>query len=782
MSGQAARGGFPFTAVVGMDELRLALVLNAVSPAVGGVLVRGEKGTAKSTMVRALAAVLPDVDVVAGCRFSCDPADPDPDCPDGPHEVARGEAARGEAGSAARTRAARLVELPVGASEDRLLGALDIERALTEGVKAYEPGLLAAAHRGVLYVDEVNLLHDHLVDLLLDAAALGVSYVERDGVSVRHAARFLLVGTMNPEEGELRPQLLDRFGLTVEAAAPRDPGPRAEVVRRRLDYDADPGGFAARWRAEESGLAGRIAAARRLLPRMVLPDSALRQVASVCAAFGVDGLRADLVTARAAMAHAAWEGRTVVGADDIRAAARLALPHRRRRQPFDAPQLDEQQLEDALAAGASGDDEPDPGGPGPGRPDSGGPDAEGPDSGGADPDGPDPGGPDFGGADLGGPDSGGGRPADPAITNHPSDNTSRDDPGSNDGPPSQAGGPGDSGTGPAAQGGPAAEPAAPEATFRVRRLEVPGIGAGAAGRRSRARGQAGRVTGSRRPPGPVRQVHLTATLTAAAPYQVQRGRTGPGGLRLRHEDLRETRREGREGNLVLFLVDASGSMAARARMGAVKGAVLSLLLDAYQRRDKVGMITFSGSAARVLLPPTSSVEAAAARLADLPTGGRTPLAAGLLRAHEVLRTERLRDPDRRPLLVVVTDGRATSAATSRPATTHPAATSTATTSNTTPISSVSPATPTVTSGSTSRIADPVAVAHQAAGLLAATGVTSVVVDCESGAIRLGLAAGLARALDGTLLQLDELAAGPLAESVRAFTFPPHPGPHHEEVA
>ena len=685
-------------------------------------------------------------------------------------------------GSAARTRAARLVELPVGASEDRLLGALDIERALTEGVKAYEPGLLAAAHRGVLYVDEVNLLHDHLVNLLLDAAALGVSYVERDGVSVRHAARFLLVGTMNPEEGELRPQLLDRFGLTVEAAAPRDPGPRAEVVRRRLDYDADPAGFAARWGAEESGLAGRIAAARRLLPRVVLPDSALRQVASVCAAFGVDGLRADLVTARAAMAHAAWEGRTVVGADDIRAAARLALPHRRRRQPFDAPQLDEQQLEDALAAGASGDDEPDPGGPGPGRPDSGGPDAEGPDSGGGDPEGPDPDGPGPDGADPGGPDSGGGRPADPATPNHPSGNTSRDDPGSNDGPRSQAGDPGDGG--PAAQDGPAAEPAAPEATFRVRRLEVPGIGAGAAGRRSRARGQAGRVTGSRRPPGPVRQVHLTATLTAAAPYQVQRGRTGPGGLRLRHEDLRETRREGREGNLVLFLVDASGSMAARARMGAVKGAVLSLLLDAYQRRDKVGMITFSGSAARVLLPPTSSVEAAAARLADLPTGGRTPLAAGLLRAHEVLRTERLRDPDRRPLLVVVTDGRATSAATTGSTTPIRTATPvpidpTRTSTTTTP---TSPATPTVTSGPTSRIADPVAVAHQAAGLLAATRVTSVVVDCESGAIRLGLAAGLARALDGTLLQLDELAAGPLADSVRAFTVPPHPGPHHEEVA
>src|SRR4051812_3213782 len=218
-----------------MDDMRLALLLNAVSPAVGGVLVRGEKGTAKSTTVRALAAVLPPVDVVAGCRFACDPAAPDPECPDGPHDP----------GSPGGTRPARLVELPVGASEDRLVGSLDLERALTEGVKSFEPGLLAAAHRGVLYVDEVNLLHDHLVDLLLDAAALGRAYVEREGVSVRHAARFLLVGTMNPEEGELRPQLLDRFGLTVEVAAPRDAGERAEVVRRRFAYDADPAGFAA---------------------------------------------------------------------------------------------------------------------------------------------------------------------------------------------------------------------------------------------------------------------------------------------------------------------------------------------------------------------------------------------------------------------------------------------------------------------------------------------------------------------------------------------------------
>jgi len=666
--------GFPFSAIVGMDELRLALALNAVSPAIGGVLVRGEKGTAKSTMVRALAAVLPDVGVVAGCRFSCDPAAPDPRCPDGPHEP----------GAGSLTRPARLVELPVGASEDRLVGALDIERALTEGVKAYEPGLLAAAHRGVLYVDEVNLLHDHLVDLLLDAAALGTCYVEREGVSVRHAARFLLVGTMNPEEGELRPQLLDRFGLTVQAAAPRDPAERAEVVRRRLAHDADPVGFARRWQPAEDELAARIVSARGLLPRVVLPDAVLRQVASVCAAFDVDGMRADLVTARAAVAHAAWQGRAEVTAEDVRTAARLALPHRRRRQPFDAPDLDEDKLDEALAGAETDPDrgpehDPDDRGPGGASPAPGGP------------------------------------PQASAGADGPGEHAEADG-----GPP-----------GAAVPGRAPERTATPGALFRVRRLEVPGTGTGAAGRRSRARTDAGRVTGALRPRGRLDRLHLAATLMAAAPHQLARGRSAPEPLVVRAADLRQARLEGRESNLVLFLVDASGSMAARARMGAVKGAVLSLLVDAYQRRDKVGVITFRGARAQVLLPPTSSVEAAAGRLAALPTGGRTPLAAGLLKAHEVLRTERLRDPRRRPLLVLVTDGRATGAAPGESLT-------------------------------------PVPAAHRAAGLVAAAGVASVVVDCESGAVRLGLAEGIARALRGTVLRLDDLAAGPLAESVRAL--------------
>jgi magnesium chelatase subunit D len=704
--------GFPFSAVVGMDDLRLALVLNAVSPAIGGVLVRGEKGTAKSTMVRALAAVLPEVDVVAGCRFGCDPAAPEPGCPDGPHD--------GEA-SAAR-RPARLVELPVGATEDRLVGALDLERALTEGVKAYEPGLLAAAHRGVLYVDEVNLLHDHLVDLLLDSAALGTCYVEREGVSVRHPARFLLVGTMNPEEGELRPQLLDRFGLAVQAAAPRDPGPRAEAIRRRLAYDADPAGFTAAWAEAEADLARRVIAARRRLARVVLADGTLRQVASVCAAFGVDGLRADLVTARAAMAHAAWQGRLAVTAADIRAAARLALPHRRRRNPFDDPGLDEHELDRAIAAagGGPGDGSPDsPDSPG-GGPEDGGPGGRGPGDGSPDCPG--------GGPEDGGP--GGRGPGTPSAGTRPPAEPGNDV----DGPPAgtgRRGWPNDVAGRPAASGGdgPDARPAAPGPAFRVRRLDVPGAGSGAPGRRSRARSGTGRLTRARVPHGRLTRVHLAATVAAAAPHQRARRRAAPGQPRkllLRRGDLREAELEGREGNLVLFVVDASGSMAARSRMGAVKGAVLSLLVDAYQRRDKVGMVAFRGAGAEVLLPPTSSVEAAAARLAALPTGGRTPVAAGLLTAHRVLRAERLRDPRRRPLLVLVTDGRATGGQ------------------------------------------DPVADAHRAAARLAAARCASLVVDCEAGPVRLGLAAALAASLGGRVLRPEELAARPLAETVRVL--------------
>ncbi|MFD8412006.1 putative cobaltochelatase [Streptomyces sp. NPDC059650] len=688
---------FPFSAVVGQDDLRLALLLNAVSPAVGGVLVRGEKGTAKSTAVRALSAVLPEVDVVPGCRFSCAPAVPDPACPDGPHEPGPGTA-----------RPARMVELPVGASEDRLVGALDIERALADGVKAFEPGLLAAAHRGILYVDEVNLLHDHLVDSLLDAAAMGSCHIEREGVSVRHAARFLLVGTMNPEEGELRPQLLDRFGLTVEVAASREPEQRVEVVRRRLAYEDDPAAFAARWAGDEAEVRAGVVAARALLPKVRLGDSALLMIAAVCAGFEVDGMRADIVMARTAAALAAWAGRTAVLKEDVRQAALLALPHRRRRNPFDAPGLDEARLDEILDGFA--DDEPEP------EPD---PEPD-PDPGPEGPEGPE--GPDDNG---GGPDGGGvppqGGPDAPEEAHEPADADA--DPGTDTDSPAPAPQPA------AGQGGDAPEQAAVRAAepFRTKMFSVPGLGEGASGRRSRARTAHGRTTGAQRPRGQLTKLHLAATLHAAAPHQKARGRSGRG-LVVRKDDLRQATREGREGNLVLFVVDASGSMAARQRMGAVKGAVLSLLLDAYQRRDKVGLITFRGSGADLALPPTSSVDAAAVRLERLPTGGRTPLAAGLLKAREVLRIERLRDPSRRPLLVVVTDGRATSAG--------------------------------------ALAGDARGLAARSARLLAADGVASVVVDCESGPVRLGLAGALAAELGSPAVTLEGLRADALAGLVK----------------
>jgi magnesium chelatase subunit D len=659
---------YPFAGIVGMADLKLALLLNAVSPAIGGVLVRGEKGTAKSTMVRGLAALLPPVPVVPGCPYSCDPAAPDPACPAGPHGAATPE-----------LRPVTLAELPVGATEDRLTGSLDIERVLTAGTTAFQPGLLATAHRGVLYVDEVNLLHDHLVDLLLDAAALGVNYVEREGVSVRHASRFLLVGTMNPEEGELRPQLLDRFGLTVQVTASQDGAERAEVVRRRLAFEADPAGFITRFSADTATLAAQVAASRDRLPGVDLPDAALRQICAVCGSFGVDGMRADLVTARTAIALAAWHGRDVVTEEDIRIAARLALPHRRRRDPFDAPGLDEQALDEALREASS---EPDPG-PEPPAPSS--------------PDDPD-----------GGPDDGPGGPSGPdglpeSSTPHQTHRTQQPA----DTPPSA--------------------PVPPAAPFRARLLTVPGVGEGAPGRRSAARGPFGRTVGARLPRDRSFALHLPATVRAAAlrapggttplrPAPAARGATPL--LRLTPADLREAVREGREGNLVLFAVDASGSMAARQRMRAVKGAVLSLLLDAYQRRDKVGLVTFRGAGAELTLPPTSSVEAAARRLASLATGGRTPLAAGLARAARVLAAERLRDPRRRALLVVVTDGRATS-------------------------------------GSDADLA-------RAAAMLTGPGLAgtaSVVVDCEASVLRLGLAERLAVQLGATLLGMDELEAG-----------------------
>jgi magnesium chelatase subunit D len=617
---------YPFSAIVGHEQLRLALILCAVRPEIGGVLIRGEKGTAKSTAVRGLAALL---------SSASDPAGAD----------------------------AHLVELPIGATEDRVIGSLDLQRVLRDGEHAFSPGLLARAHGGVLYVDEVNLLHDHLVDLLLDAAAMGRVHVERDGISHTHEARFVLIGTMNPEEGELRPQLLDRFGLTVDVHSSRDVDVRVQVIRQRMAYEADPDAFAERYGAADDELARRIAAARMLVDDVVLSDNELRRIAALCAAFDVDGMRADLVVARTAVAHAAWRGCDTVAEEDIRVAARLALPHRRRRDPFDDPGIDQDQLDAAMSQAGTADPPDDP-----------------------DPDDPEP--------DPHPP--GGGQSMNDAAPQ-------MDSPRSRSAP-QQAPKPS----------------AAPSATFRTRALTVPGVGAGAPGRRSRARNASGSAVAATDDSAAGHGLHLFATVLAAAERAAVAGR-----LRVQPGDMRRAVREGREGNLVIFVVDASGSMAARDRMAAVSGATLSLLRDAYQRRDKVAVITFRQQEARLLLPPTTSAHIAGRRLSRFDTGGKTPLAEGLLAARELVLREKVRDRARRPLIVVLTDGRATAGP------------------------------------------DPLGRSRSAAALLVAEGAAAVVVDCETSYVRLGLAQQLAAQLGAPTVRLEQLRADCLTRAVRS---------------
>ena len=319
---------FPFVAVVGQEDMKLALILNVIDPSIGGVLIRGEKGTAKSTIVRALADVLPEIEVVEGCPFSCDPEDERSLCPECRERLKKGPLPR-------TRRKVRVVELPLSATEDRLVGSLDLSAALTKGERRFEPGLLAQAHRGFLYVDEVNLLPDHLVDTLLDVAAMGVNYVEREGVSFTHAARFVLVGTMNPEEGDLRPQLLDRFGLCVKVRGLRDPAQRVEVLRRLDEFSRDPVAFKERFAAETRALTEKISRAKDLLDRVEIPDEVLYLIAKKTITLGVDGHRADLTMAKCARALAAFEGRLRVEPEDLKVAERLALPHRLRRRPFE---------------------------------------------------------------------------------------------------------------------------------------------------------------------------------------------------------------------------------------------------------------------------------------------------------------------------------------------------------------------------------------------------------------------------------------------------------------
>ena len=629
---------FPLAALVGQEQLKTSLLLCAVNPGIGGVLIRGDKGSAKSTAARGLAAVMAPIERILGCAYNCAPGEPAASCEicNGPH-------------SEVQTTPVPFVNLSLGAGEDRVLGSLDFERALKDGRKAFQPGLLAAAHRGILYIDEVNLLPDHLVDVLLDAAAMGVNRVQREGLSVQHPARIALVGTMNQEEGELRPQLLDRFGLMVEVRAPQEPRLRAEIVRRRLAWEADPESFATSWEPQQLALRDQVLRAQMLLPKVTLAEGLLVLISELCCSQNVTSLRADLVMNKAARALAALQGRTRVEPDDLSEAAMLVLPHRRRSRPFEDPGLDEDELQRVMrSAGADGE----------------------------------------------------------ASGDH--DHTPE--------------GTGDRGDG-ELDGQGSEQVFAPGASGKPPRIELKSgfVAGGVVGRRSVAvesrRGREVRAVPDRRPT----DLAVTATLHHSLV------RTG-GRLEVAAEDLHQKVRAGRHGTLILFVVDASGSMAALQRMEMVKATVLSLLRDAYERRDEVGVIAFRGTKAELLLAPTRSVDTAERQLRDLPTGGRTPLAHALQVASDVLnRSSGASRPE--PLLIVLSDGKAN-----------------------VPLDGAGDAWHQVL---------------QYAGALARKGVAALVLDTEVGYVRMGRARDLADALGAQCLSLEEFNAESLSLTIRS---------------
>src|SRR5450830_147818 len=645
---------FPFSAIVGQPQLKQALLLCAVDPTLGGVLIRGDKGVAKSTAARALTAVLPPIARVPGCAFNCPPHAPAAAC------------AICTAGTPhASLAAVPFVTLPLGATEDRVLGTLDLARALKGEVNALQPGLLAAAHRGILYIDEVNLLPDHLVDVLLDVAAMGINAVQREGLSVSHPARFTLIGTMNLEEGDLRPQLLDRFGLMVEVTAPRDKQVRADVVRRRLAYEADPAAFVAHWEGDQQTLRARLMAAQAALRQVVLDDGLLELISHLCCEFEVASLRADIVMHKTARAFAALAGRLQVTPDDVRAAAELVLPHRRRRKPFEQPGLDQDKLDELMQQAAQEQSQQQSK------------------------------------QEQHQPES-----ANDDTASSPQQEDDQQD--------------GDQGDGGAEQ----LFQATAATAARQLKVDAPHSSkfATLAGRRNDGadgvRGPTIRTVPDSNPA----SLAVGATVRSAALRSVA---AGSDSVTLQASDLHGKVKLAKAANLILFVVDASGSMAAQRRMETVKGVVLGLLTDAYQRRDQVAVIGFRGEQAQLLLAPTRSVDLAEQGLRHLPTGGRTPLPHALQLALQTLEQA----AEAPPLLVLLSDGKGNVA---------------------------------LEAG-----ADPWRETLALAGQLAARGIPALVLDTESGYVRLGRAAQLAQALGAEYLTLEELSADNLALTIRA---------------
>ncbi|HOW15275.1 putative cobaltochelatase [Methanosarcina sp.] len=661
---------YPFTAIVGQERMKKALVLNLINPKLGGVLIRGEKGTAKSTAVRALANLLPEIEVVEGCKFKCSPENRNELCEECLEKLKDGSL------RVSRIKM-KVVDLPVSATEDRVVGTLDIEHAIKKGEKRFEPGVLAMAHRGILYVDEINLLDDHLVDVLLDSAAMGVNTVEREGISYSHPANFVLVGTMNPEEGELRPQLLDRFGLCVDVKGINDVSRRVELIKYRLSYEADPEAFAANWQAAETELCGQILNAKKLLSEVRISDDMLELISQICVDMGVDGHRADITMMKASITLAAFNGRTDVYEEDVKEAAELVLSHRMRRKPFDSHSNKQDKLDESIENHREKQKEKEKNKQEPQKQE---------------------------------------RKENPEKAHeHPGEQQPENKQNQNEEQPDAS----------------SETVFAAGDTYQVKQLSPEFIRADrkGSGRRSKTltSSRQGRYIKSTIPHEKTTDIAFDATLRAAAPYQLTREKNG-NSIVVHESDFRKKVREKKIGNLVLFVVDASGSMGARQRMVASKGAVLSMLMDAYQKRDKVGLIAFKGNSAELLLPPTSSIELAQKYLQEMPTGGKTPLSRGLVKGYEVIKAELRRDPDTCPFMVLISDGRANVSMNGEP-----------------PLQEIT------------------AVASR----LREEGIQSAVIDTESSMIRFGLAQQISTALGATYFTLENLKADSIVDAVRA---------------
>jgi len=636
---------YPFTAVIGQEKIKKALILNIINPCIGGILISGEKGTAKSTLVRGLAEIINNM---------------------------------------------KVIDLPLNITEDRLLGTIDIEKAISEGVRKPNMGILKEADGNILYVDEVNLLSEHIVKCLLEVSASGINHVEREGVSFTHPSRFVLVGTMNPEEGQLRPQFLDRFGLYVEANGSDDLAERKEIIKRRLEYEKNPIEYIDKFEDQSKELMNKIINGIEVLNKVQVSDSVMYLSAEISKEANCAGNRAELVIIEAAKAIAAFDNRKNINVNDIKEAAEFALPHRMREMPPSVSDNDdkeeeseEEQIDDDKE---EREEENEP------------PQVEENDN----------------------------YEDDNKEDNNEEDNKNEDDSldyeenleetkqeekNENEADNEMVDDIGN--------------------IFAIKSLDIKPIDRKkrrGSGKRSKTKTDLmqGRYVKYNLPKDKVKDIAFDATLRAAAPYQSLRDKNGLAFV-IDKSDFREKVREKRTGTTILFVVDASGSMGAKKRMSAVKGAVVSLLTDAYQKRDKVGMVAFRKNQAEVLLGITRSVELAQKSLKDLPTGGKTPLSAGLSKGYEILKTAKKKDPEMVPVLVLVSDGRTNSS---------------------------------VNNG------DPYEEAIEIANKIASENIQSIVIDTEQDFIKLGLANNIAEAMNAQYYKLEDLGATEIASTIR----------------